>query len=112
MITSCHRLIFKQGPDYVCTSCHRLIYKQGPDCLCTSCHRLIYKQGPDYVRTFCHRLMYKQSVVPLNVHNHTKASPVLLADVLGAESIYTCFDGNQNICKTCNTALSLGNMPT
>ena len=56
--------------------------------------------------------MYKQSGVPLNVHNHTKVSPVLLADVLGAESIYTCFDGNQNICKTCNTALSLGNMPT
>ena len=62
--------------------------------------------------TSWHRLMYKQSVVPLDVHKYTKASSVLLADVLGAESIYTCFDGNQWICKTCNTALSLGNMPT
>ena len=62
--------------------------------------------------TSCHRLMYKQSVVPLKVHMYTKASPVLLADVLGAESIYTCFDGNQWICKTCSTALSRGNMPT
>ena len=62
--------------------------------------------------TSCHRLMYKQSVVLLNVHKYTKASPVLLADVLGDEPIDTCFDGNQWICKTCNTALSLGNMPT
>ena len=36
----------------------------------------------------------------------------MLADVLGAESIYTCFDGNQWICKTCSTALSLGNAYT
>ena len=35
----------------------------------------------------------------------------MLADVLGAESIYTCFDGNQWICKNCNIALSRGNMP-
>ena len=59
------------------------------------------KQGPDYVCTSCHRLMYKQNVVPVNVHKYSKATPALLADVLGTECLYTNFDGYQWICYPC-----------
>ena len=69
------------------------------------------KQGPDYVCTSCHRLMYKQNVVPVNVHKYSKATPALLADVVGTECLYTNVDGYQWICCTCNAALTRGNMP-
>ena len=69
------------------------------------------KQRPDYVCTSCHRLMYKQNVVPVKVHKYNKATPALLADVLGTECLYTNFDGYQWICCTCNAALTRGNMP-
>ena len=67
------------------------------------------KQGPDYICISCHRLMYEQSVVPLNVHKYTKASPALLTDVLSGSGYVR--DGNQWICITCNAALSRGKMP-
>ena len=69
------------------------------------------KQGPDYVCISCHRLMYKQNAVPVKVHKYSKATPALLADVLGTECLYTNFDGYQWICCTCNAALTRGNMP-
>ena len=53
--------------------------------------------------------MYEQSVVPLNVHKYTKASPALLTDVLSGSGYVR--DGNQWICITCNAALSRGKMP-
>ena len=55
--------------------------------------------------------MYKQNVVPVNVHKYNKATPALLADVLGTEHLYTNVDGYQWICCTCNAALTRGNMP-
>ena len=50
-------------------------------------------------------------VAKTKVHKYSKATPALLADVLGTECLYTNFDGYRWICCTCNAALTRGNMP-
>ena len=66
--------------------------------------------GPDFVCTVCHRMMYKQNVA-CNKSKYTKASDELLQQVFCASYSYTSSDGKQWLCKTCDNALSRGNMP-
>lgn len=56
-------------------------------------------------------MMYRQNVVVCNKSKYTKASKELLDKVFCIEHSYTSNDGQQWICKTCNNALSCGNMP-
>ena len=67
------------------------------------------KVGPDCVCTCCHRMMYKHSVHGFNPDKYTKASPELLGEL--CEHIYVTSEGKQWVCKTCDGALSRGNLP-
>ena len=69
------------------------------------------RQGPDYVCTCCHRMMYKQNVISYNIHKYTKCSTDVLENVFAEESNYTCSNGKQWVCKTCDGALTRGNNP-
>ena len=69
------------------------------------------KMGPDFVCTICHRMMYKQNVIPCNKSKYTKASHELLEQAFCVQYSYTSSDGRQWICKTCDSALSRGNLP-
>ena len=59
----------------------------------------------------CHRMMYKQTVVPYNKSKYVKASDEILERVFCAEQNYISSDGKRWICKTCDGALTRGNMP-
>ena len=59
----------------------------------------------------CNRMMYKQTVVTYNKAKYTKASNELLEQVFCNEHSYISTDGKQWVCKTCDGALSRGNMP-
>ena len=67
------------------------------------------KVGPDCVCTCCHRMMYRHSVHGFNPDKYTKASPELLGEL--CEHIYVTSEGKQWVCKTCDGALSRGNLP-
>ena len=69
------------------------------------------KMGPDLVCTVCHRMMYKQNILPCNKSKYTKASHELLEQVFCIEYTYTSVDGQQWLCRTCDSTLSRGNMP-
>ena len=69
------------------------------------------KQGPDYVCTSCHRLMYRANVVSLNKCKYVKASQSLLDKVVGDDQLYASLNGTYWICRTCDSALSRGQMP-
>ena len=69
------------------------------------------RQGPDYVCTCCHRMIYKQNVISYNIHKYTKCSTDVLENVFAEESNYTCSNGKQWVCKTCDGALTRGNIP-
>ena len=69
------------------------------------------KIGPDFVCVCCNRMMYKQTVVPYNKAKYVKASNELLEQVFCVENSYISSDGKQWVCKTCDGALSRGNMP-
>lgn len=69
------------------------------------------KLGPECVCVCCHRIMYRQNVVPCNKRKYTKASNELLEQVFCAEHSYISTDGKQWVCKTCDRALTRGNMP-
>ena len=67
------------------------------------------RMGPDYVCTCCHRMLYRHSVIGFNPTKYTKASPELLGGL--CEHIYVTSEGKQWVCKTCDGALSRGNLP-
>ena len=67
------------------------------------------KVGPDYVCTCCHRMLYRHSVNGFNLIKYTKASPELLGEL--CEHLYVTSEGKQWVCKTCDGALSRGNLP-
>ena len=69
------------------------------------------KNGPEFVCVCCNRMMYRQTVVPYNKTKYTKASNELLERVFSNEHSYVSSDGKQWVCKTCDGALSRGNMP-
>ena len=69
------------------------------------------KQGPEFVCTCCHRMMYKQNVISYNVHKYSRCSAEVLQNVFGEDSSYTCSSGKQWVCKTCDSALTRGNIP-
>ena len=69
------------------------------------------KQGPEFVCTCCHRMMYKQNVISCNVDKYNKCSAEVLQNVFDKESSYTCSSGKQWVCKTCDSALTRGNIP-
>ena len=66
--------------------------------------------GPDYVCTCCHRMMYRHTVIGFKPCKYTKASPELLNKLF--KHSYVASDGHQWVCKTCDSTLSRGNMPT
>ena len=67
------------------------------------------KVGPDYVCTCCHRMLYRHAVIGFKPTKYTKASPELLTEL--SEHAYVGSDGKQWVCKTCDGALSRGNLP-
>ena len=67
--------------------------------------------GPEFVCMVCHRLMYKVTVVPYNKSKYTKANSEVLEQVFCDAFNYINYDGKQWVCKTCDRALSRGNMP-
>ena len=67
------------------------------------------KIGPEFVCTCCHRMLYRHSVIGFNPIKYTKASPELLGEL--CEHIYVTSEGKQWVCKTCDGALSRGNLP-
>ena len=67
------------------------------------------KLGPDYMCTCCHRMLYRHSVIGFNPTKYTKTSPELLGEL--CEHIYVTSEGKQWVCKTCDGALSRGNLP-
>ena len=69
------------------------------------------KNGPEFVCVCCNRMMYRQTVLPYNKTKYTKASNELLEQVFSNEHSYVSSDGKQWVCKTCDGALSRGNMP-
>ena len=64
------------------------------------------EMGSDCVCTVCHRIMYKQHVS----FNKSKYSCELLEQVFHLEYSYISVDGKQWVCRTCDSALSRGNM--
>ena len=56
-------------------------------------------------------MMYKQNVILCNKHKYTKASDELLEQIFCPEYSYTCLNGKQWLCRTCDNALSRGQMP-
>ena len=69
------------------------------------------KSGPDYVCTCCHCMMYKKSVVPCNREKYSKANKSVFQQVFNANFTYTSSDSKLWVCKTCDRALTRGNMP-
>ena len=69
------------------------------------------KNGPEFVCVCCNHMMYRQTVVPYNKTKYTKASNELLEQVFSNEHSYVSSDGKQWVCKTCDGALSRGNVP-
>ena len=69
------------------------------------------KIGPEFVCTSCHRMMYKKCVVPFNRTKYKKPSFDVLNNVFCDEFKHVCSDGKQWVCKTCDSALTRGNMP-
>ena len=69
------------------------------------------KLGPEFVCMCCNRMMYKQTIVAYNKTKYAKASNELLERVFCNEHSYVSTDGKQWVCKTCDGALSRGNMP-
>lgn len=69
------------------------------------------KIGPDFICVCCNRVMYKQTVVPYNKAKYAKASTEPIEKVFCVENSYISSDGKQWVCKTCDGALSRGNMP-
>ena len=69
------------------------------------------KFGPEFICTCCHRMMYKQSVVCCNPTKYSKTSTSVLDQVFCGQHSYISHDGNQWMCKTCDRALTRGNMP-
>ena len=67
------------------------------------------KVGPDYVCTCCHRMLYRHAVIGFKSSKYTRASPELLREL--SEHAYIASDGHQWVCKTCDGALSRGNLP-
>ena len=55
--------------------------------------------------------MYRQTVLPLKRDKYTKVKKSLLDMVLGDDTLYASFNDAYFICKTCDIALSKGNMP-
>ena len=69
------------------------------------------KLGPEFVCTCCHRMMYKQNVISCNVHKYSKCNAEVLQNVFGEDLSYKCSNGKQWVCKTCDSALTRGNIP-
>ena len=69
------------------------------------------KLGPKYVCVSCNRMMYKQSVVLYCKAKYAKASNELLDQIFHSDNSYNSSDGKKWVCKTCDSALSRGNMP-
>ena len=69
------------------------------------------KNGPEFVCVCCNRMMYRQTVLPYNKTKYTKASNELLEQVFSNEHSYVSSNGKQWVCKTCDGALSRGNLP-
>ena len=67
------------------------------------------KVGPDFVCTSCHRMLYKHAVVGFKPSKYTNISPQLLESL--SEHAYINSEGQQWVCKTCDGALSRGNLP-
>ena len=55
------------------------------------------KNGPDFVCSCCHRLMYSKSVVPCKYTNN------LLECEFSADLRYVSDNGNEWVCKTCDS---------
>ena len=69
------------------------------------------KDGPSYVCCCCHRLMYRKTVITYNSSKYTKA-PANIVQVLSVhDSGYHKTDGNDWICRTCDSTLKRGNLP-
>ena len=59
----------------------------------------------------CVHLMYRANIVSLNKCKYVKASQSLLDKVVGDDHLYASFNGTYWICRTCDSALSRGQMP-
>ena len=59
--------------------------------------------------TCCHRMLYRHSVIGFKPIKYSKASLELLGEL--CEHIYVTSEGKQWVCKTCDGALSRGNLP-
>ena len=70
------------------------------------------KEGPDYVCTCCHRLMYHKTVVQFRPAKYTRLSDELLHQLFPPSLLYTSAQLKIWMCKTCDSALKRGNMPT
>ena len=70
------------------------------------------KEGPDYVCTFCHCLMYHKTVVQFRPAKYARLSDQLLHQLFPPSLLYTRAQQKIWMCKTCNSALKRGNMPT
>ena len=70
------------------------------------------KEGPDYVCTCCHRLMYRKTVVQFRPAKYTRLSDDLLHQLFPPSLLYTSAQLKIWMCKTCDSALMRGNMPT
>ena len=69
------------------------------------------KIGPEFVCTSCHRMMYKKCFVPFNSTKYKKATSDVLNKVFCDEFKHVCSDSKQWVYKTCDSALTRGNMP-
>ena len=67
------------------------------------------KVGPDFVCSSCHRMLYKHAVIGFKPSKYTNVSPQLLESL--SEHAYIASEGQQWVCKTCDGALSRGNLP-
>ena len=67
------------------------------------------KVGPDFVCTSCHRMLYKHAVIGFKPSKYTNISPQLLESL--SDHAYITSEGQQWVCKTCDGALSRGNLP-
>ena len=70
------------------------------------------KEGPDYVCTCCHRLMYRKTVIQFRPAKYTRLSDELLHQLFPPSLLYTSAQQKIWMCKTCDSALKRGNMPT
>jgi hypothetical protein len=56
-------------------------------------------------------MMYRQNVIQCNKDKYTKASDEVLERVFCTEHEYVSSDGKLWVCKTCDGALTRGNIP-